>query len=540
MMNEKVWKDFWPTPKSVFDEMFSLVDWSRVSTVLEPSAGKGNLIHFLEDKWAEMRHTAWKSFRAPKIDAIELNPALRKQLQEDDISICGQDFLKFSSLAPYDLVFSNPPFANGDLHLLHAIDLMENWGGGQIVCLLNEETLKNPYSVSRQALAQKLEQYRAKIIALGPAFANAERSSNVNVSLIYIDIPRVSQESFLYEQYKEETIAKECYATPEELVEHGMIDAVCRLFENEVRLGFKLIEEFYAVTPYLQNEGNPYFTLKLNGSDKSVSKRAFVEAVRMKYWTRFFHNDEISQQLTTNLRTDYFNRVNTEYRHYDFNRINIATAHLEMSKNLVAGIKSTILALFDKLTHQYSWYPESKHNIHYFNGWRSNECGKVSEKVIIPLAGYRDLEFSWGGFKPSDYRVVEELADIEKCLAFFDGEYRAGKEAVEHALKTAESSGQTKNIPLKYFSVTFYKKGTCHIRFTDMEILKKFNVYAAQGKGWLPPSYGRKTYSEMDAEEKAVIDSFEGESSYEEGAAAAALSLDLESTFQALLPGASA
>ena len=62
--------------------------------------------------------------------------------------------------------------------------------------------------------------------------------------------------------------------------------------------------------------------------------------------------------------------------------------------------------------------------------------------------------------------------------------------------------------------MTFYKKGTCHIEFTDMDVLHKFNLYAARDKNWLPPCYGKKAYKELDAEEKAVIDAFEGKESY--------------------------
>ena len=45
-------------------------------------------------------------------------------------------------------------------------------------------------------------------------------------------------------------------------------------------------------------------------------------------------------------------------------------------------------------------------------------------------------------------------------------------------------------------------------------MLKKFNIFGSQHKGWLPPSYGKKGYEEMDEEEKAVIDEFEGEQEY--------------------------
>lgn len=51
--------------------------------------------------------------------------------------------------------------------------------------------------------------------------------------------------------------------------------------------------------------------------------------------------------------------------------------------------------------------------------------------------------------------------------------------------------------------------------FKDLEVLKKLNIYGSQQKGWLPPAYGRRSYAEMSKEEKAVIDEFEGQESYQ-------------------------
>ena len=62
--------------------------------------------------------------------------------------------------------------------------------------------------------------------------------------------------------------------------------------------------------------------------------------------------------------------------------------------------------------------------------------------------------------------------------------------------------------------VTFYQKGTCHIEFTNLELLKKFNIFGSQRKGWLPPSYGKTAYKDMTTEEKEVVNEFEGEKEY--------------------------
>ena len=50
--------------------------------------------------------------------------------------------------------------------------------------------------------------------------------------------------------------------------------------------------------------------------------------------------------------------------------------------------------------------------------------------------------------------------------------------------------------------------------FNDDELLKKFNIFGSQHKGWLPPSYGKKAYEDMTTEEKAVVNDFEGEKEY--------------------------
>ena len=76
------------------------------------------------------------------------------------------------------------------------------------------------------------------------------------------------------------------------------------------------------------------------------------------------------------------------------------------------------------------------------------------------------------------------------------------------ALDEAENEQITKDIQLRYFKVTFYKKGTCHLTFTDERLLEKLNIFGCQRKGWLPPCYGRKQRHDMTAEESAAVDSF--------------------------------
>ena len=81
----------------------------------------------------------------------------------------------------------NPPFSDGDKHLLKAIDLIQN--GGRVICLLNSETLNNPYSNTRKDLLNQLQKYNAEITDLGQAFRYADRKTDINISMIDITVP---------------------------------------------------------------------------------------------------------------------------------------------------------------------------------------------------------------------------------------------------------------------------------------------------------------------------------------------------------------
>ncbi|MBR1419267.1 MAG: DUF4942 domain-containing protein, partial [Synergistaceae bacterium] len=198
---------------------------------------------------------------------------------------------------------------------------------------------------------------------------------------------------------------------------------------------------------------------------------------------------------------------------YDFSFFNIKTLMIDIMKNLVGGVEECIIKLFDELSRKYAWDEEAPYNIHYYDGWATNKSWYINKKVILPID-------AWNHFRYSDelnlaLNVKEKIADIEKALAFLNGEKLESGDLLGR-LREAEINGITKNIQLKYFNVTFYKKGTCHITFTNEKLLKKLNIFGSQRKNWLPKGYGRKHYKEFTPEEQRVIDSFEGALSYEQ------------------------
>lgn len=515
-------KNFYPTPISLIEKMLSGLDLKFVHTVLEPSAGKGDLVKALEEK-NKMGHTL-------DIDCIELDEDLRSVLKGRGYRVVSDDFLTYSTYKEYDLILMNPPFEHGDLHLLKALELQAR-NGGAVIALLNAESLKNLCTNTRTVLSQRLEEYGADISYFSDEFLSAERKTAVEVALIKVKLPQVKQKSFILDKLEKAAVCEDTRMESEyALCENDFIKSVIAQYNMEVSAGVSLIKEYYAMAPkilrqFRKNEdtgeveqsGSCILSLTVGESygysrKDPASVNEYIREVRGKYWEALFNNPKFVGRLTENLRSEYTKRIE-KLKDYEFNLNNILDIRIDMQKNLVGGIEDTIIALFEELSHKYSWYDETSKNIHYFNGWKTNQSWIINKKVIIPLRAYGSYTFNKDDYRPNDYDVKKKLQDIEKCLNYLDGG-KAQSVSMDDMLERARKLGITKNIHLKHFDVTFFKKGTCHITFRDEELLKKFNIFGAQHKGWLPPSYAKKKYKDMTPEEKEVIDSFEGELSY--------------------------
>lgn len=504
--------EFYPTPEILLDKVLDGVDYRYIGTVLEPSAGKGDIVKYITEKAEHGPY--WNSHIT--FDCIEIDETLRNTLSGQDMKVVHDNFLTYNTRKTYDLIIANPPFSEGDKHLMKALDMQER-SGGDVVFILNAETIRNPYTNLRKVLVDRLEKAGASIEYMQQEFSSAERQTNVEIAVVKVHYDKPEYTSNILDGLKKKYYSEGIYQEDiTDLAPGDFIEAIVKRYEMEVEAGIKLIKEYKALAPKLSDNldldykySHPILEMKCNEGSFTINN--FVEQERMKYWSALFKDKRITGQMTSNLQTDFLSKVN-ELKDYEFSVYNIKQMQIKMNQNLVEGIEDCIIELFDELSHQYSWY-DSSSNIHYYNGWKTNSAWKINKKVIIPF--YAEVWSRWGNkeYQPDNYRVVEKIADIEKALNYLDGGLTDGI-SVGSVLNMARCTGQTKNIHLKFFDITFYKKGTCHIVFRDEELLKKFNIFGSQKKGWLPQDYGKKMYSEMNAEEKAVIDDFEGEVSY--------------------------
>ena len=530
---------FYPTPSKLAGKMLSCVDWKNVFAILEPSAGKGDLADAVSAFARNYRNSRRISFSENDtyIDCIERDSDLAALLRGKGLHVVHDDFLTFCSFKQYDLCIMNPPFDNGDEHLLHALSIMER--GGQIVCLLNAETIRNPYTNRRKILLQQLHEHNARIEFIENAFRHAQRPTDVEIALVYVNIPKKEVPSDILSSLRrahEKSAPSSEQAT--DLASADWLQNMIDGYNFEAALGEKLINEFAALRPYMdpgREYGEPLLSLKVgdrNTGNNATLLNSYLFGLRGKYWGNLLRRPELTDKMTSAMQQDYYGKVNS-LSEYDFSRYNIETVMREIAHQLSRGVEESILGLFDTFSAKHSWYPECANNIHYYNGWATNKAHKVGMKVIIPSNG---CHATYGGGLDT-WRVNSLISDLERAMNYLDRGETAFHTPIDHAVRIANEN-YTNKADFTYFTCTFYKKGTCHIKFKPeaARIIDRLNIFAGQHKNWLPPTYGKKHYADMTAEEQAVIDDFQGADSYEKTIADPSMLISSGSALMAL-PG---
>ena len=495
---------FYPTPAHLVQKMLDKVDWYYVDTILEPSAGKGDLA-IPAAKKALKAHNRWSADASEAdLDCVEIDGNLRAILREKGLRVVHDDFLTYTTAKRYSLIIMNPPFEDGARHCLKAISLLAE--GGQLVCLLNAETVKNPYSNDRKALVKALGD--AEIDFLPGEFLTAERKTGVETAMIVYKKPVAEEDPSLIMEslragHKYVEMSDE---EANELTKADFIAAIVDRYNYEVECGISLIREWrkmnHILSSSLTDDKSYGTTLQLSCGKEAPSVNEFVKRTRAKYWSALFGSPQFMNQLTTNLLEDLTKQIE-KLKNYEFSAFNIFELMIQMNSRVNEGVEKTIMDLFDDWTRKYSWRDENSPNRHYFDGWKTNDAFAVNRKVIIPMYMWDSIfnHFEW-------WKIIRKMEDIEKVMNYLDGGRTAEGKSIRDAFDEAEKAGQTKKIPTKYFYVTLYKKGTAHIEFRNMDLLAKFNIFAARGKNWLPPAFGKKRYSDLSAEEKKTVDSF--------------------------------
>lgn len=507
-------KEFFPTPVEVIKKMLEPYEksYQRMAGfssyteegyaklhglhILEPSAGKGDILDFITNNCKS---------RDVELYAIEQNPELKMILQEKNYHIIGDDFFGYHGDTWFDLIIMNPPFSNGVDHLLHAFDIARDT---DIICLLNAETILNPYTDKRKLLLSIIEEHGEYEI-LGDVFKDAERTTDVNVALVRLHKEAAENPfDFQFKNVKSDDIP----------------DLDESIFENQVlvkdvignmMLQYEELKKFY-VDFRKSLAGISFYGNDLTGQYKSpgemawdsasLSRKAgfnkFTKEIKHEMWQIVFKKTNIEKYMTHKVREN-FHEFSKQQGYMDFNRENVIALIEMIVSNRGNILEQAIVDVFEIFT---KYHEENRCHV---EGWKTNDAYKVNQKVIMPYwvkyGEYRssyDLK-EYGDKFSHNYSRESEYSDIDKVMCYITGEKfeeiisirRAMKEHFDiiGTIKTGDQYDST--CESTFFKIKFFKKGTVHITFKDRFLWEQFNLRAARGKNWLPES----KYSDIKA-----------------------------------------
>lgn len=461
-------KDFYPTPVNLAIRMWSKVP-SDVRRILEPSAGKGDIINVIDDRYR-------------KIDYCEISPDLQGIVKSKypHAKCVGHDFLRLETPIYYDAIIMNPPFVNGEQHLTHALNMHPK----HIVCLLNAETLLNPFSLQRKALVERLTALNADIEYINGAFSNSERKTDVEVALISINMPpRVNLYDFSLLERDASTAHTESVQDRGHLIEvDGTVDDIVQRYDRDISFAiqaWEFINHSQSIDLFFENS---------NKKDLQY----VIDKIRRQYWREAIMMPKISKKLTTKARKELQNLID-ENDSLCFNRENVTAIVSGVIDGFIHVVEDAVCDWWDRITRSaFDEYNPNTTNVHLFNGWKTNKAYKVSKKSIV--SGSSD---DWSGV--NSYKNVELIGDLMKCLSFLNG----GRGA-EFSLDDKDY-GRWYDFDL--CEVKFFKKGTIHIKIRE-DLLDRFNVIGCKSKGFLFAEYGKKPYEDMTDDEKQIVHGF--------------------------------
>lgn len=460
--------DFYPTPPEVAAEMLDGLDL-RGRTVLEPSAGSGNLVRECLARGAA--EVLW----------CEKEPQLRDMLSQlPGGYYLGHDFLQVEAhqVSHIDLIVMNPPFSADELHILHAWEIAP--AGCEIVALCNWNTVSGQYRGLQLQLATLVEAYGSSE-CLGECFSTAERPTRVCVGLVRLRKPgqRVSGadefDGFFLgpDDIEAQGHGLIPYRRSRDIVQRYV--EACRIYDEQVEAATRLhsvLDGFFGQELGMQ--------VTLEGAP--VSRNRFRKELQKAAWKHVISEFLPAQMATTQLAKEINQFVEQQVK------VPFTERNLYRMLQIVAGtqenrVNTAIEAAIDSLT------KHTKENRYGVEGWVTNSGYMLNRRFIRSFMA----EPSWSD--PSMVRVKtygtqsDEIRDLIKALCFITGRPFEDVSQPER--------GDNLYVPGEWYDWGFfrfrpYKKGTIHFEFKDEEVWAAVNARYARIKGQVLPEQNRR------------------------------------------------
>ena len=487
---------FYPTPPALAERAWQMFQKKDPDRVLDPSAGNGDLL--LPGRKGCRHYDHSQRHRGVRFDAIEINPERHPLLLNLGVCVVGHDFLEFTGVGLYSHVIMNPPFAQGAQHLLHAWDHLYD---GEIVCILNAETLRNPYSKERQHLVGLIQRH-GRVEFAQEAFVAAERKTDVEIALVHL-VKRAAPSDLLgniLEDLRNDAAGGTLnfdignqLAVPTGFVEESVLrfDAAVRATRDWAKaeaskayyanlLGRTLADMKKSLEPKTATQNQAALDAPSGARNRFA---AAYDELKDQAWTSVLYSTEVSGKVSLAARQ----RIESEFakiKRLEFTAVNVYGFLRGLCESQGEIQEQMMLDVFDQI----SCYHED--NVVFYMGWKSNGKHRTlgmrlkTTRFVLPGFGTEKWQNSLG-FDP-----LQRLSDMDRVFAMLDGKHQDSIFGLRALLSDRACFDRLRNGSREtsdYFEVRYYpKRGTMHFFPKSKELMDRLNRYVGKRRQWIP------------------------------------------------------
>lgn len=456
--------DFYPTPEEIIQLMVHYVDFFE-SHILEPSAGKGDIVDYIKKCGPE------------SIDAFEKDPELAKLVSEK-CNLIDNDFLQATAqqISHIDYIIMNPPFSAGDKHIRHAFEIAPD--GCTIIALCNSNTIDNSYTYGRRRLEQIIHDHGV-YENLGDVFSNSERKTKVEVSLVKIFKPAAAKSGFDYSGFFTEADDPEEQA--EGLMPYNEVRDIVSRYVNSLKVFDEMREVADKMNAFIEPIGlEDGFEYKVGYDGKSSTRAGFEKLLQKRSWQWIIKKLDIDRYVTSGVMKK-INKFVENQKQYPFTMKNIYQMMDMIVQTRGQTMQEALVDVFDKLTRHHH------KNQYKLDGWKTNSHYLVNKKFILDWC--TELDFGGSGYMSFKYNGnASKMEDLHKALSYITGK----RPEVENLIYGRFQDGKAEFgtwYDWGFLKIKGFKKGTLHAKFKDEKVWELFNRKVAEAKGFeLPKS----------------------------------------------------
>jgi hypothetical protein len=439
-------KEFFPTPKEVIKIMLEqyegkyhkggingrfLEGYVIEGSILEPSAGKGDILDYICEETGRMSHK--------QNYVCEQHPELQAILKDKEYQMVSEDFLQYECDMYYDHIFMNPPFSNGAEHLLKAIEIADDTN---IVCILNAETIKNPFSQKRQELDALLDGYsrdgHCSIEYYEKAFSNAERTTNVEIAIVKLHVPQKSERfTFNFTDAEDPDVEIGEDFSTNEIARKDVIGNMIHIFDKAKDAYVEHMEAEAKFNHYVRSLLRTYTKIDdITTFDGGYKNRYnyFCGKVKAEMWRTVISHLNMEKYMSSDVINNFEKFIKQQSK-MAFTKENTHAFFSMIMNNAGNILEKAILDVFDQLT---TYTHENRMKV---EGWKTNDAYKVNRRVIAPNIVEYGAYMSacqlkdWGDTFGTAFSRRDKYNDLDKVLCYITGKDYNKVSLITHALE---------------------------------------------------------------------------------------------------------